>query len=216
MTFSQFGEDDIIDNLLGVPQSAVITDIGAGDGVEISNSRLFRERGWFTVLAESDPVHLDALGALEGPLCALWLEKVTPETVDEAVHPLTDVLSIDVDGDDIFLFEALTHRPEIVVIEYNPTMPLNQIVRPARRGLRIGASVGALDEVAADKDYGLVAVTHCNAIFWREAESTLVFGDDLPYTVATEYFTGRPFVIGTPPWGMDFANPYPAEDVIVR
>jgi len=227
MTYAQYGEDTIVDALLGRPEYGAIVDIGAGDGVEISNSRLFRERGWYTLLVEPDPRHTAALDALTGERCAVVAEAVTPGTINDFIPengrtgsiPPVDlpiVLSIDVDGDDIFLLEALERRPDVIIIEHNPTMPYHIDVQPARLGLQIGASVAALARVALGKGYGLAAVTHCNAVF-HLGEGSIPLPEYRPaYAVATEYFTGRPVVLGEAPWGMDLALPYPADDVVIR
>jgi hypothetical protein len=212
---AQYGEDDIVDELLGSPSFGIVVDIGAGDGMEISNSRLFRERGWHTRLVEVDTRHEAALFSLTGDV-VVEMVPATPENISDLVPDDTTVLSIDVDGDDIFLLEVLAACPQVVIIEHNPTIPWNADVQPARLGLRVGASVAALMRVAREKGYGLAAVTHCNAIFQLGAPDIELPAYQSEYAVATEYFTGRPFVVGEAPWGTDFASPYPPEDVIVR
>ncbi len=213
-SFSQYNEDAIVASMLNGRKGTAV-EIGAGDGVHLSNTALFRERGWLTILVESDLRYREALARLENVV--VFFEPATPGNINQIVPLNTDFLSIDVDGDDIFLFEALEHQPEVVCIEYNPTMPWNVDVQPARLGLQIGASVPALMRVAEEKGYGLAAVTECNAIFRKGAEHTVKLNIPYPdYVVATEYFTGRPLVIGVPPWSVDFANPYPSEDVVVR
>lgn len=218
-TYAQYGEDTIVDALLGGLARSTVVDIGAGDGLEISNSRLFRERGWRTVLVEPDPRHHEALAALEGPNCIVVREAATPANVNALLNPGAALLSIDVDGDDIFLLKALQpHRldPLVIVIEHNPTIPYHMDVEPARLGLRVGASVAALTRVANGKGYGLAAVTHCNAIFAWHRRNIQLPAWEPEYAVATEYFTGRPFVVGTPPWSLNLDDPYPEEDVVIR
>lgn len=215
MTYSQYGEDAIVDVLLGHPPDGEIVDIGAGDGMHLSNSLLFRERGWRAVLVEPAPIHQEALQALSEPRTAIYDEPATPDNIDHLVAAAT-ILSIDVDGDDIFLLEALEARPQVIIVEHNPTIPYRMDVSPIRLGLRIGASVAALTRVAESKGYGLAAVTHCNAIYEYETRSLPIPDYKPDYAVATEYFTGRPLILGTPPWGVDFADPYPIEDVIIR
>lgn len=218
MSFSQFGEDRIVDELLGSPAPGLIVDVGAGDGMEISNSRLFRERGWATILVEPNPAHLDGLSALrdQSPQVRLIPVAATPDNITDLVPEGTDVLSIDVDGDDIFLLEALERNPKFIIIEHNPTMPRHIDAQPARLGLRVGSSVKALTRIAQAKGYGLAAVTHCNAIFQHGGLSIELPHEPPAYAVATEYFTGRPIVIGEAPWGVDLANPVPSSDVVVR
>lgn len=217
MSQSQFGEDRFVADRLQLEYGQVV-EIGAGDGDHLSNSAMFRDRGWSTVLVEPDERHHDALHALERlrqnvvvHYCA-----ATPENINRLVTPATTFLSIDVDGDDIFLLEALEHRPLAICVEFNPTMPWHVDAHQARPGLQIGASVAALTRVARAKGYGRIHVTTCNAIFELGADEVPLPVQVPDYAVATDYFSGRPFVVGTPPWGVDLANPVPPEDVVVR
>ncbi len=45
-SFSQYGEDLVIDALLGCPADGVYVDVGANDPSELSNTRRFYDRGW--------------------------------------------------------------------------------------------------------------------------------------------------------------------------
>lgn len=214
--YAQFDEDEIIDAY--VADDGIAVEIGAGNGQHLSNTAMFRERGWKTILVEPAEEHRDALLTLaaNNPNVEVHLLHASPENINHLVPDDATILSIDVDGDDYFILEALEKRPRIIIVEFNPTMPRNVDIRPARRGLQIGSSVAALRRIAKEKGYGLAHVTHCNVIFILDAEDEMRLQERPVYTVATEYFTGRPVVIGTAPWGVDFANPYPAEDVIVR
>lgn len=219
MTHSQFGEDLIVDELLGKSATGCAVEIGAGDGQHLSNTALFRERGWSVFLVEADPVHEESLRQLEAdgdPHVMFYLTAATPKNINRMVPGHATFVSIDVDGDDYFLLEALFPRPEVICVEYNPTMPRDVDICPARLGLKIGASIPALQRVAGAKGYGLVAVTPCNAIFQLDAVDIDVEPVRPDYVVCTDYFTGRPLVVGTAPWGVDFTNPFPAEDVVVR
>lgn len=214
--YAQFREDELIDAY--VADDGVAVEIGAGDGQHLSNTAMFRERGWYTILVEPAEEHRDALTSLAAnhPNVEVHLLHASPENINILVPDNATILSIDVDGDDYFILEALEKRPDVIVVEFNPTMPRNADIHPARRGLAVGSSVGALRRIARAKGYGLVHVTHCNAIFLRDCDEEVLLQEHPIYAVATEYFTGRPFVIGIAPWGVDFANPYPAEDVIIR
>lgn len=215
-SYSQYGEDTLTATRL-VQEYGVAVEIGAGDGWHLSNTALFRERGWMNILVESDPRYGSELYKLnELPNVSVFQRAATPQNINRLVPDITNLLSIDVDGDDIFLLEALEHRPEIIIVEYNPTMPEFLDVMPSKLGLRIGASIKALKRVASKMDYGVVGITPCNVVFERGYEDANVFGSPPEYVVATEYFTGRPLVLGEAPWGVDFSNPYPPENVVVR
>lgn len=221
-SYAQYGEDLLIarmfDNDYFAWRPGPVVEIGAGNGEHLSNTALFRERGWHTTLVESDPDHFAALEALEraNPHVTVYYKAATPENINILVPSDAKFVSIDVDGDDIFLFEALEHQPLAVCIEYNPTMPRHMDVAPARLGLKIGASIPALRRIARAKGYGLVHASPCNAIFAYGLDDAEVHAPEPEYVVATEYFTGRPLVLGTAPWGVTFDRPYPPEDVTVR
>lgn len=89
-----------------------------------------------------------------------------------------DVLSIDIDGNDYWVWQALTgYTPRVVIIEYNsglsPERLLVQPYEPTRTWNRtdfFGASLGALRRLAQSKGYRLVYadLTGTNAFFVRD------------------------------------------------
>jgi len=130
-----------------------------------------------------------------------------------------DVLSIDIDGDDIHVFKNLIARPRILVIEYNPTFP-PFVDRENPRGAYKGSSLRALERVGIEKDYELVYATISNAIFvdkrrngiFAARDSFGVFRWDLVRFVAsdfdgTNYFTDIYQIRGsegiTNPWSKE-------------
>lgn len=86
-----------------------------------------------------------------------------------------DLLSIDIDGNDIYVLEAIDAvRPRVIVVEYNdkfpPPMNLAQRHNPAHQWDYSdygGASLEALNKVAARKGYCLVGcgIAGFNAFF---------------------------------------------------
>jgi hypothetical protein len=97
--------------------------------------------------------------------------------LDQAEVPAEpDVLCIDVDGQDYWIWRALQRRPRVVVIEYNSALPpRSRLVQPEDPGWewdgsdRYGASLGALCDLAEEKGYRLVHTEHnaVNAFFVR-------------------------------------------------
>ncbi len=53
-SFSQYGEDLVIDAMLGSPAHGVFVDVGANDPSELSNTRRFYDRGWRGINIEPD------------------------------------------------------------------------------------------------------------------------------------------------------------------
>jgi hypothetical protein len=181
-TYSQFGEDGIIAEILQRLESTVVLDgwcaeFGAWDGVHLSNTcKLIRERSYSAVLIEGDPDRVKDLVEnfpeqnilkicrfvnFEGPDS---LDRIFSET---PIPPNFDVLSIDVDGVDYYIFESLhIYRPKVICIEFNPTIPnAVDFVQAKDFTVNHGCSGRALARLAASKGYALIASTSCNLIF---------------------------------------------------
>lgn len=186
---SQCGEDGVLQRLfelLGVGQGWAV-ELGAADGVWLSNSRLLiGARGWSGVLIEPDASAFERLdrlyaGRSDVHRCrrrvsaeagsADSLEALLRQTPIPAEFEL---LSIDVDGNDYHVWKSLAgYRPRVVVIEFNPTIPTEvSFAQADDPELNQGASLRALVELGRDKGYELAGVTSWNAIFvlaedWR-------------------------------------------------
>lgn len=109
--------------------------------------------------------------------------RVTRENIDAILrmHEFTgeiDLLSIDIDGIDYWVWEALTAcSPRVVAIEYNwlfgpvraVTVPYDADFEIGSRGTRSyrGASLAALAYLAQKKGYRLIATERVNAFFLR-------------------------------------------------
>jgi hypothetical protein len=187
---SQNGEDGIIAKILEVlgPSKGWCVEFGAWDGRYLSNTyNLIANRGYSAVMIEGSakrfrdleaafkgnpkvlPVH-----AFVGFTAADGLDSILARTpIPEAF----DVLSIDIDGNDYHVWNAVKrYRPRIVVIEYNPTIPTAvDFVQPPDLSINQGASITALNRLAAQKGYELVAVTTHNCLFVRR-EDFAAFG----------------------------------------
>jgi hypothetical protein len=167
------GEDRICHHLfekIGV-RSRCAVEFGAVDGLYKSNTAYFRQvLGWRVVLLDSNP---------QSPLVHHAL--ITAENVNEVfrAHDVpddVDLVSIDIDGNDLWVWKALTYQPQMVVIEYNPrwrptrnrTVPYDPTRNGWDRTDYYGASAGALMRLGREKGYVLLASTEYNLIFARE------------------------------------------------
>jgi hypothetical protein len=151
----------------------IAVEFGAKDGVYKSNTARLRGKGWRTVLFDSEPESDTVEKAL-----------ITPENVNEifAAHDIPqtfDVLSIDIDGNDLWVWEALTYQPRIVIIEYNPSHDSDRSVTVPNDPDRVwdrtnyyGASVLALCRLGRRKGYRLDAFTKSNLVFVVEDLAT--------------------------------------------
>lgn len=165
---AQDGEDRILDRLLRRIGAVnhVAVEFGAKDGLYKSNTVRLREKGWRVVLFDSVPEAPFVIEAL------ITRENVNQLFTEHGIPHAFDVLSIDVDGNDLWIWEALTFAPRIVVIEYNASLPAHLSLTVPYDDARIwdhtnyyGASVLALNRLAKRKGYRLYAFTKSNLIF---------------------------------------------------
>jgi hypothetical protein len=179
--FSEFDEDGVTLFLLSVDgsNSRRFVDIGAGDGVFASNTaNLALNLGFHGLLIDANGSlvergrrfyarHPDTM--LQPP--AFVHAAVTPDNVNELVRGAgfegeIDLLSIDIDGNDYWIWEALTCvTPRFVLAEAHTMYGLEDWVMPyqpdfdarsARAGVRIGASPVAMGKLAQRLGYRMV------------------------------------------------------------
>lgn len=115
--YSQNGEQSMISAILGQLQisTGIIVDLGAGDGWSLSNSRSLIERGWRGVL-------IDAHNHGNPEVCQHFLTSENVVSIVAEYTDVVDVLSIDLDGNDYWILDALlrTFRPALIICEVNP------------------------------------------------------------------------------------------------
>lgn len=204
-THSQNDEDGIITAIFQdiTPRSKFFVEFGIGPnwldktyehGLE-GNCVLLREQGWKGLFMDGGqhPEHYDIkreyITALN--INGLLRKYDTPENVD--------IVSIDIDGQDLWVWMALDFRPTLIISEYNPNFltkneALTVVFDPHFRwdGTKYyGASLGGLIKLARDKGYKLVYANGCNAFFVRNDmlanaedfsdEALLVFHDQHVY-----------------------------------
>jgi len=179
---SQFGEDGVLEAILRVLPSSDkwCVEFGAWDGRYLSNAcHLIDSNGFSAVLIEADPKKFKQLTANFSknrkvlPICKFvgWKNHTLDEILADTPIPLDfDFLSIDVDGNDYHIWEAVRrYVPKIVCIEFNPTIATGiDFVQPKDASSIQGASLSALVGLGKSKGYALVAVTRNNAIFVRD------------------------------------------------
>jgi hypothetical protein len=161
--YSQNGEDGVLAKIFQViePHSKFCVEFGGFDGVTGSNTYLLRLQGWQCVQFDR---------AYEIPKYNLHKEFITAETINQIFekhsvpHDL-DLLSIDIDYNDFYIWQAIDpkYRPAVVVIEYNAThLPDEDKVvkyRPYYVGddtNYYGASILSLYRLGRSKGYSLV------------------------------------------------------------
>lgn len=181
---SQYGEDGIVARALEVigAERKWCVEFGAWDGMHLSNTYdLIRSRGYSAVLIEGEArrfVDLRQRFAANPAVIPLngFVGFGREDSLDAmlAGTPIPrdfDVLSIDIDGNDYHVWEAVVqYRPRLVVIEFNPSIPTGvEFVQAKDMGVAQGSSLTSLDALARRKGYQLIATTHCNAVFVEES-----------------------------------------------
>jgi hypothetical protein len=188
---SQNGEDGVLALILyriGVTSHWFI-EFGIEDGSQGNCVSLAREGGWDGLFIECDDENFALLEDRwrDEPRIRALHAKVTADNVNElfsgaGVPSEPDVLSIDVDGNDYWIWEALEgYRPRVLVSEYNASIDPEAIVAMAREDDHIwdgtdhfGASIGALRHLGRERGYRLVHTDSVgvNAFFVREDLAT--------------------------------------------
>ena len=193
--FSQADEDGIILFLLAATgaSSQRFVDIGAGDCVTASNcANLALNLGFHGLFVEADAGRIASGRQTYSthPDTSLYPPRtvqafVTRENVDDVVRSAgfqgdIDVLSIDVDGNDYWIWQALTCvTPAVVVIETHTEYRLHDALAPYREdfdwrnmaeGEAVGASPVAMTRLAGELGYRLVGGNRFgfNAFYVRE------------------------------------------------
>lgn len=113
--YSQNGEESYIlhaFNSLGIAKGHAV-DLGAGDGVSLSNTRALIERGWTADLYDGDP-----RGAED--VQKVWIDT---DTVLPLLPDRFNFLNLDLDGNDYWILKTILEggrRPDMIVCEINP------------------------------------------------------------------------------------------------
>ncbi|MCC6417693.1 MAG: hypothetical protein IT429_05535 [Gemmataceae bacterium] len=203
--YSQNGEDGILQEIfrrIGTT-CRYFVEIGVEDGRECNCARLALEEGWSGLFVEADARHFAGLveryrdrREVRCFYAMATSASIEPLLRSQAVPPDLDLLSIDIDGNDYWVWAALENwRPRVVVIEYNAAHapPQRWVMRedPDHRWdgtTYYGASLASLTALGRKKGYTLVATdsTGVNAFFVR---NELVAPDQFLDPVVQYYYS---------------------------
>jgi hypothetical protein len=143
---SQNGEDGILAYVLERigPTTREVVEFGIGDGSECCAANLVLTFGWSALLLEADALSADTAAAFyaarAGGRVRVEHAAVEPDSINGLlsghVAPVFDVLSVDIDGNDYWVLEALEAvRPRVIVVEYNASFgPERSVTIPYERG----------------------------------------------------------------------------------
>jgi len=183
--FSQWGEDGIVEWLaehVVVPNERFI-EFGVETFREANCRFLMQNRNWKGLVFDGSAANIAALVAEQ----AYWMHDLTAKSAfvtaeningligDAGFAGPLGILSLDVDGNDFWIWESITDvEPAIVICEYNPifgdtravTVPYDPEFRrfdAHYSGLYFGASIAALKHLGARKGYTFIG-TNANGI----------------------------------------------------
>jgi hypothetical protein len=160
--YSQNGEDGVLARIfevIGAPHRYCV-EFGCGTG-RICNTRLLRTNGWGGLM-------MDLIGR-QRKFATIHQERITVENIESLFNKYSvpakfDLLSIDIDGNDYWVWQAISnYRPRVVVAEYNASVPPDiaatipydpEFSWP--RTTFFGASLLALAQLGKRKRYTLV------------------------------------------------------------
>ncbi|MBI2798437.1 hypothetical protein HYX70_04055 [Candidatus Saccharibacteria bacterium] len=179
---SHLGEDLKIKRYLKTFPSInqYFVDIGASNGLEMSNSYSFYKSGWSGLAVECDPAKFHILAqSLKDYDVSLAKTFVTPLNVlpllkSFKVPKKFGVLSLDIDGYDYFVLSKTLEefRPQLIIAEINEKIPptLDFSVKYSEDYFWAGdhfygQSISMLHKLAKNNRYKLAEVYYNNAIY---------------------------------------------------
>jgi hypothetical protein len=190
--FSQFGDDGIIQYLVNKLPIANTTfvEFGVEDYRESNTRFLLINNGWSGLVMDGDVSNIASIKS--GQLYSFYDLRarqsfITKENINEIIaaegfHPEVGLLSVDIDGNDYWVWQAIhTIQPRIVVTEYNSlfgfsapiTIPYQpDFVRGKQTPLNFyGTSLQAACLLAKEKGYFFIGCNKAgnNAYFIHES-----------------------------------------------
>lgn len=182
-TTSQNGEDGIINEIFTRIESTskICIEFGAWDGKHLSNTwNLWANNHWSSILIEGDKKKYKTLEESVGrqknvTVINRYVQPYGENSLDailerQNITETIDLLSIDIDGNDYYIFEGIKkYYPRCIIIEFNSTIPpeIDYVQNP---GEYMGCSARALVRLAESKGYELVACTDTNYFFVLKTE----------------------------------------------
>jgi len=186
--YSQFGQDGVLEHVLSrhKPLSELVCfEVGGWDGVKFSNTcNLAKNHSSCVFFAEADLIKYQDILRNHRHLIDNNKVFAINAYVDNSANSINsilqrhnveslDLLSIDVDGLDYYLFDRLDVDAAFVLIEFNHSIHLDiSYVQQEDPALHIGASARALYELAQQKGYSLIHCFHTDLLFVKTSLAT--------------------------------------------
>lgn len=175
--YCQLGEDGIIERIFDVigTTNRYYVEFGGWDGLHLSNTANLRiNHGWTGLLLEGDGQRVMSTSNREE--LNLRHEWVTKDNINQLfdkynVPQTFDFLSVDIDGDDYYVWKGLTYKPRVVVIETNPgisndfPLTIQEGKSNVHNNNYFGANLHAFLDLANVKGYTFLTIDEYNVFF---------------------------------------------------
>ena len=210
--YSQHDEDGIIEEIFRRIGSTdrFFVEFGVGDGLE--NCTLYcLLKGWSGVWIDGSAICVTAIEQkfrylMKAERLKVRYAFITADEIEEHFQELGvpeefDLLSVDIDNNDYWVWKSITHyRPRVVAIEYNASFRCTNSVVPHNPTAiwdytnYFGAGLKALEVLGKEKGYCLVGCnyTGVTAFFVREDLVASLFAE--PFSAENHYEPPRYFV----------------------
>ncbi len=207
---SQWGEDGIISQIIKILdfKDKTCCEFGAADGLFCSNTaNLWINHNWNAFLYEQDK---DLFNKLRENVkdFNVEAENIKITDIDSIIDFPVNIMSIDVDGLDLEIFERMQVKHDVVIVEHNPTFPTEIYFRG---GEGEGSSIASICKVAEEKGYFFLTSTTSNVILVNKRYQKNFSGYNLSLRdnfdcsglnyVVTDY-KGNYDIVGILPFGM--------------
>jgi hypothetical protein len=201
---SEDGEDGIINEIfrrIGT-SNRVFAEIGVGDGIE-NNTAFLLSQGWKGFWIDGNDAFLQTInehkalqdGCLVPSVSFVEKENIVALFEQIGIPKDFDLLSIDIDQNTFYIWEALhKYLPRVVVVEYNSAIPpdidwkVQYVAKSTWDGTQnFGASLKAFEKLGIQLGYSLVGCDFngVNAFFIRNDLVANKFAD--PFTAENHY-----------------------------
>ncbi|MHB8772528.1 MAG: hypothetical protein ACYC7J_16165 [Syntrophales bacterium] len=211
--YSQFEEDGILLYIFAAIGDVYRTfiDIGSGNGINSNCANFAINFGWNGLFIDGNPANIERGRKYysSNPDTALYPPTfvnafIQRENINELIVDHTsstgqvDLMSIDIDGNDYWIWDAITAvEPRVVIIETNIEFGMNSIVvpydkdymYPGKHPNYFGASPAAMEKLARRKGYRLVGANNYgfNTIYIKNG-----IGEDVIPAVSVETILQHP------------------------
>ena len=181
---SQYGETGVIKSIFEqlniIPKYGV--EFGAGS---VNSQRGTANIRWFNQACNMECLYFETnelkISESEGKYRdQIKIESITASNVNEIFSKYNvpkdlDIVVIDIDGQDYYVWEALNYNPKVMLIEFNPSLPYTEskVMHYDENHYKwrntncayYGASITAFKKLGLKKEYSLIYKTNRNLIF---------------------------------------------------